>query len=96
MMADQPTRPAKGNASGVLEEFSNLQDIPMRITFEVGRRSMQVREILQLAPDAVVEVGKSAGENVDVYVNGKLVAFGEILNVENRAGVRLTDFFVQN
>ena len=79
-----------------MEEFSTVLEIPMRVTFEVGRKSMQVREVLQLKPDSVIEVGKSAGENIDVYVNGKLVAFGEILEMENRAGVRLTDFFVQN
>jgi flagellar motor switch protein FliN len=80
----------------VMEEFSDVLDILMRVTLEVGRKGMRVRDILQLKPDSVVEVGKSAGENVDVYVNGKLVAFGEILDMENKAGVRLTDFFVQN
>ncbi len=84
------------NAANLIQEFASVHDIPMRITLEVGRRSMRVREILQLKPDSVVEIDKSAGENVDVYINGKLVAFGEILEFENRTGVRLTDFFVQN
>lgn len=87
-------RPERSSA-GILQEFADALDIPMRITLEVGRQRMQVREILQLKPESVIEVGKSAGENVDVYINGKLVAFGEILDVENKAGVRLTDFFVQ-
>jgi flagellar motor switch protein FliN/FliY len=95
-MAEDPNRPANDGGAGVMEEFSTVLEIPMRVTFEVGRKSMQVREVLQLKPDSVIEVGKSAGENIDVYVNGKLVAFGEILEMENRAGVRLTDFFVQN
>jgi flagellar motor switch protein FliN len=84
------------DGQSVMEEFSDVLDILMRVTLEVGRKGMRVRDILQLKPDSVVEVGKSAGENVDVYVNGKLVAFGEILDMENKAGVRLTDFFVQN
>jgi flagellar motor switch protein FliN/FliY len=95
-MAEDPNRTATHGGAGVMEEFSTVLEIPMRVTFEVGRKSMQVREILQLAPDAVVEVGKSAGEAVDVYLNGRLVAFGEILEMENRTGVRLTDFFVQS
>jgi flagellar motor switch protein FliN/FliY len=85
-----------GNSAVVLEEFSNYLDIPMRITLEIGRRSMKVREILLLKPESVVDVPKAAGENIDVYINGKLVAFGEILEVESKAGIRLTDFFVQS
>jgi flagellar motor switch protein FliN/FliY len=85
-----------GNSAVVLEEFSNYLDIPMRITLEIGRRSMKVREILLLKPESVVDVPKAAGENIDVYINGKLVAFGEILEMESKAGIRLTDFFVQS
>jgi flagellar motor switch protein FliN/FliY len=84
-----------GNSAVVLEEFSNYLDIPMRITLEIGRRSMKVREILLLKPESIVDVPKAAGENIDVYINGKLVAFGEILEMESKAGIRLTDFFVQ-
>jgi flagellar motor switch protein FliN len=94
-MAESSNHP-DSRTTAVLQEFADYLDVPMRITLEVGRRSMHVREILLLKPESIVEVGKSAGENIDVYINGKLVAFGEILDMENRAGVRLTDFFVQN
>ncbi|MBZ5495432.1 MAG: FliM/FliN family flagellar motor switch protein [Acidobacteriia bacterium] len=94
-MAESPVRPDARTTAGVLEEFSEVLDVPMRITLEVGRRSMRVREILLLKPESIVEVPKSAGENIDVYINGKLVAFGEILDIESKTGVRLTDFFVQ-
>jgi flagellar motor switch protein FliN/FliY len=85
-----------GNSAVVPEGFSEYLDIPMSITLEIGRRSMKVREILLLKPESVVDVPKPAGENIDVYINGKLVAFGEILELESKAGIRLTDFFAQS
>ena len=95
-MADSPVRPEAHAIAGVLEEFSGVLDVPMRVTLEVGRRSMQVREILLLKPESIVEIPKSAGENIGVYVNGKLIAFGEILAMDSKTGVRLTDFNVQS
>jgi flagellar motor switch protein FliN/FliY len=76
-------------------EFTDFLDVPMQITLELGRRTTRVREILTLKPESVLEVPKSAGENIDVYINGRLLAYGEILETEGRAAVRLTDFNVQ-
>lgn len=73
------------------EEVQHLIDVPMKVTIELGRRSMKVREILTLKPDSVLDLPKSAGENLDVYVSGKLVAYGEVLEMEARTGIRLTD-----
>jgi flagellar motor switch protein FliN len=95
-MTENPPRADTRTSATVLGEFSEYHDVPMRITLEVGRRSMKVREILLLRPESIVEVAKSAGENIDVYINGKLVAFGEILEMETKTGVRLTDFIAQN
>jgi flagellar motor switch protein FliN/FliY len=92
-MAEARTEP--NGTEALYQEFAHLLDIPMRITLEVGRKEMRVRDVLQLKPESVFDVVKSAGENVDVFINGKLVAFGEILDMENKAGVRLTDFFVK-
>ncbi len=94
-MADVPGRPDADAVSGVMSELAGYLDIPMRITLEIGRRSMQVRDILLLKPSSIVDIPKAAGENIDVYVNGKLIAFGEILEMESKAGIRLTDFNVQ-
>jgi len=94
-MAENPIGPDPRATTGAQEEFSELLDVPMRITLEIGRRSMKVREILLLKPESVVEVPKSAGENIDLYINEKLVAFGEILETEGKAGIRLTDFVAQ-
>ncbi len=52
---------------------------------------MKVREILQLKQDSILDLPKSAGENLDVYISGKLVAYGEVLEMEARTGIRLTD-----
>jgi flagellar motor switch protein FliN/FliY len=90
-MSESNTPPEVQTQQQSFDEVSDYIDIPMRITFELGRRNMQVRDILLLRPDSVVEIPKSAGENLDVYVNGKLVGFGEILEMEGKAGVRLTD-----
>jgi len=95
-MAEGPVRTEARNAAEILEEFSGYLDVPMNIALEIGRRSMKVREILQLKPESIVDIPKSAGENIDVYVNGKLVAFGEILDLEGKARVRLTDFVTQH
>jgi flagellar motor switch protein FliN/FliY len=94
MTESQAARPDAPNIAAIMEEFSDFLDVPLHVTLEVGRRSVKVREILLLKPKSIVDVPKSAGENIDVYINGKLVAFGEILEMEGKAGVRLTDFFV--
>ncbi len=86
---------ANANA-GVVEAFADYLDVPMQISVEIGRRSMKVREILQLRQDSVVEIHKAAGENLDVYINRRLVAFGEILETEGKTGIRLTDFVAQS
>lgn len=94
-MADDPGPANTEVVSSVMSEYAGYLDIPMRVTLEIGRRSMQVRDILLLKPESVVDIPKPAGENIDVYINGKLVAFGEILELESKAGIRLTDFNVQ-
>jgi flagellar motor switch protein FliN/FliY len=66
-------------------------DIPMKITIQLAKRNMKVRDILRLQPNSIVELPKSAGENVDILVNERLIAFGEVLELEGCAGIRLTD-----
>jgi flagellar motor switch protein FliN/FliY len=68
----------------------------MQVSLEVGRQRLKVRDILLLKPESIIEVPKAAGENIDVYFNGRLAAFGEILEMEGKAGVRLTDFIAQS
>jgi flagellar motor switch protein FliN/FliY len=71
--------------------FDLLLDIPLEVTVELGRTRLTLRELLGLAGGSVVELGKLAGEALDVLVNGKLVARGECVMVNEKFGVRLTD-----
>ncbi len=64
----------------------------MEIEVELDQRSMLVRDLLNLAPGSIVRLTRSAGENVDICVNGTRVAFGEIVILQNKVGVRITDF----
>jgi flagellar motor switch protein FliN/FliY len=75
-----------------VSEMTDFLDVPMKITFELGRNNMQVREVLRLKQESLVEIPKSAGENLDIYIDGELIGYGEILDMEGTAGVRLTDF----
>ena len=71
--------------------FDLLLDIPLDVTVELGRTRLALRELLALGSGSVVELGKLAGEPLDVLVNGKLVARGECVMVNDKFGVRLTD-----
>ena len=66
-------------------------DIPITIKIQLAHRLMKVRDILQLKPESVVELPKSAGENVDILMNERLIAYGEVMELENSTGIRLTD-----
>ncbi|RMG17014.1 MAG: flagellar motor switch protein FliN [Deltaproteobacteria bacterium] len=68
-----------------------LLDIPLDISVELGRSRMSIQELLSLGPGSVVELDKLAGEPLDVMVNGRLVARGEAVVVNDKFGVRITD-----
>ena len=71
--------------------FDLLLDIPLEVTVELGRTRVALRELLALGAGSVIELGKLAGEPLDVLVNGRLVARGECVMVNDKFGVRLTD-----
>jgi flagellar motor switch protein FliN len=68
-----------------------VMDIPVQLTVELGHTKMPIRTLLQLAQGSVVELNELAGEPLDVYVNGCLVAQGEVVVVNEKFGIRLTD-----
>jgi len=68
-----------------------LLDVTLQITVEVGRARMTIQDLLQLGQGSVMELEKLAGEPLDIYVNGKQVARGEAVIVNEKFGVRLTD-----
>jgi flagellar motor switch protein FliN/FliY len=77
-----------------LESIAPIHDVPIEVAIELDRRMMKIREILDLQPGSIVEMGRSAGENIDIYIGRKLVGYGEIVIIENTIGVRITDFRV--
>jgi flagellar motor switch protein FliN/FliY len=76
----------------VLDQISHLGDVPVSIEVELARKTLTVREILNLSPGSVLKLARSAGENIDIRVGGSLVGFGEIVILEEHMGVRITDF----
>jgi flagellar motor switch protein FliN/FliY len=79
-----------------LNEIARFADVPVEVEVELDRRVLTVREILELNPGSVISMTRSAGENIDLYVGGKLVGFGEIVLIENNIGVRITDFKIED
>lgn len=77
----------------LLGDLGILLDVPLQITVELGRTEMPVREILSLGPGSVIELDRSAGEVLDVFVNGTLLAQGEVVVVDEQFGIRLTRVF---
>lgn len=68
-----------------------LLDIPLSITVELGRTKRSVKEILELSAGSIIELDKLAGEPVDILVNQRIVAKGEVVVIEENFGVRVTD-----
>ena len=66
-------------------------DVPVQVSVVLGRTTMQLSQILKLGRGAVIELERSVGEPIDVYVNNKIVAKGEIVIVDNKVGVTLTE-----
>ena len=68
-----------------------ILDVPVTLSMEIGRTQINIRNLLQLNQGSVIELERAAGEPLDVYVNGTLIAQGEVVVVNERFGVRLTD-----
>jgi flagellar motor switch protein FliN/FliY len=75
------------------DDFAQFLNVPLSIRVEVGRRNMKVRDLLTLRPEFIVALPKSAGDNVEVFANGTLIAYGEVVEMEGSAGVRITDLY---
>ncbi len=80
-----------GGAVPAQNNLDLILDIPMQVTVQVGSTKMAIRELLQLGQGSVVELEKLAGEAMEVLVNNKLVARGEVVVVNEKYGIRLTD-----
>ncbi|MGL6111629.1 MAG: flagellar motor switch protein FliN [Rubrivivax sp.] len=78
-------------AQGAGNDINMILDIPVQLTVELGRTRIPIKHILQLAQGSVVELDALAGEPMDVLVNGYLIAQGEVVVVNDKFGIRLTD-----
>ena len=78
-------------ATGAGNDINMILDIPVQLTVELGRTRIPIKNILQLAQGSVVELDALAGEPMDVLVNGYLIAQGEVVVVNDKFGIRLTD-----
>jgi flagellar motor switch protein FliN/FliY len=78
-------------AGGAGNDINMILDIPVQLTVELGRTKIPIKHILQLAQGSVVELDALAGEPMDVLVNGYLIAQGEVVVVNDKFGIRLTD-----
>jgi flagellar motor switch protein FliN/FliY len=74
------------------EQIAHIADVPIDVEVQLDQRWMKLSEILELTEGSILEMRRSAGENIDIYVGSKLLAFGEIVIIENIMGVRITDF----
>ena len=73
------------------ENIDLIMDVPLEVTVELGRTSKSIQEILDFSPGTIIELNKIAGEPIDILVNGKYVAKGEVVVIEENFGVRITD-----
>ena len=81
----------EGRGSSQKENIGLLLDVPLQVTVELGRTQKLIRDILEFAPGSIIELDKLAGEQVDILVNGKIIAKGEVVIIDESFGVRVTD-----
>jgi flagellar motor switch protein FliN/FliY len=84
---ENAAEPGRGSS----KELDAVYDVPVQVSAVLGRASMQVSQLLKLGRGAVVELDRKVGEAVDIYVNNRLVARGEVVVVEDRLGVTMTE-----
>ncbi|QJD83370.1 flagellar motor switch phosphatase FliY [Cohnella herbarum] len=84
-----------GFAQGEETNLNLLLDIPLKVTVELGRTQKQIKDILELSQGSIIELDKLAGEPVDILVNNKLIAKGEVVVIDENFGVRVTDIVSQ-
>ncbi|MCF6325176.1 MAG: flagellar motor switch protein FliN [Gammaproteobacteria bacterium] len=87
----QNLQPDAGGLNAMEENIEMILDIPVTVSVEIGRSKINIRNLLKLNQGSVVELDRLAGEPMDVIVNGTLIAHGEVVVVNEKFGVRLTD-----
>ncbi len=82
---------AAARSQSTVQSLDFILDIPLKVSVELGRTRLPIRDILQLSQGSVVELSKFAGEPLEVLVNDRLIARGEVVVVNEKFGIRLTD-----
>ncbi|NMM78340.1 flagellar motor switch protein FliN [Acidovorax sp. SRB_14] len=90
-LSGEPVRPFASGGDAPVNDINMVLDIPVQLSVELGRTKVPIKYILQLAQGSVVELDALAGEPMDVLVNGYLIAQGEVVVVNDKFGIRLTD-----
>ncbi|MGD9773965.1 flagellar motor switch protein FliN [Diaphorobacter sp.] len=91
LSGEPAARPYSGGGEPPVHDINMVLDIPVQLSVELGRTKVPIKYILQLAQGSVVELDALAGEPMDVLVNGYLIAQGEVVVVNDKFGIRLTD-----
>lgn len=86
-----PNMPASGSPVKPQANLDMLMDVPLKISVELGRTRMSLRQTLELVQGSVIELDRLAGDPVDVYVNDRLLAKGEVVVVDDKFAVRITE-----
>ncbi len=92
--ANEPVALAPGDDAAANRSAADLEavfDVPVQVSAVLGRARMEVGELLKLGPGAVLELDRKVGEAIDIYVNNRLVARGEVVLVEEKLGVTMTE-----
>ena len=83
------------NAARIAADLEAVFDVPVQVSAVLGRSKMDVGELLRLGPGTVLELDRRVGESIDIYVNNRLVARGEVVLVEDKLGVTMTEIIKQ-
>ena len=91
--ADVPAAPAEpeGPTARVAAELEAVFDVPVQVSAVLGRARMEINDLLKLGPGTILELDRKVGEAIDIYVNNRLVARGEVVLVEEKLGVTMTE-----
>lgn len=84
-------KPEEEKVERIPKEFQFILDVPLEVSVELGRTRVLVQDLLQLTQGATIELDKTEGEPVDILINGKPVARGEVVIIEDKFGVRIID-----
>ena len=85
----------QGEPVSALKQIGHLADVQVYVDVELDRKILSMRKLLELEAGSVIRMTRSAGENIDILIGGSLIAFGEIVIIEDTMGIRITDFNVE-